>query len=382
MKNIKKTIKLVSATSLLFMTANILHAEDRNPLVGTWWNSYCSTMKLGVDNLGNITGKYASITGSAGETGVLGKVAYDGVLPRPWVNPEDQGQGRLGLPFSLNIVWSNVEAAPPKPGQTSERLGDENWVSMFPGQYFPKMTNVKIGDGGETETIEEHLEILNGLLATDNSGLNNEKHGSVMAGDFWPQTLIFKKTKPEKCPSVPNLYPVNYPADTKTKLNNLHFLSTDGNQIRLNLNIEDRNPIAGNRHIKGTLEVPADAANGLPQMTVDLEGLYSWREQLDSCDKEAEKGFPKTECNYGISLTGKLQPEDSNYGEWINITGSISRDGKKASIWSAWVKGTSWRGRYNQTTLDRTDFIATGTDNTKASRKMKSNTRKLNLSKF
>tara|TARA_B100000768_G_scaffold136830_1_gene127791 strand:- start:30 stop:1175 length:1146 start_codon:yes stop_codon:yes gene_type:complete len=381
MKNIKKTIKLVSATSLLFMTANILHAGDRNPLVGSWWNSYCSTMKLGVDNKGNITGKYASITGSAGETGVLGNVEFGtGILPRPWVNPEDHGQGKMGLPFSLNIVWSNVEAAAPP----EVRYGDENWVSMFAGQYFPKMEKVAIGDNGETETIEEHLEILNGLLATDNSGLNNEKNGSVMAGDFWPQTLNFYRTKPEKCPSVPNLYPVKIDPDLDSGLHDNHvFTSADGEKIRLELHIDNYTPISGNRLIEGKLIVQTNAPNGLPAMEIDLKGLYSWRPQLDSCDTEAEKGFPKTECNYGISLTGEINDFfASKYGKWINITGSISRDLKTASIWSGWVKETSWRGRYNQTTLDRTDFINTGTNNTKAPRKMKSNTRKLNLSKY
>lgn len=303
-----KHLKCILLSVLSFIMGTYAYA-DASPVSGTWYNSYCSQIKLNVNYDGLIQGVYTSHTGSTGTSFVFG-----------WINPkttiESENDVLKGIPFSMGINWRLINV------DVSKADGSWHWTSTFSGQYHPAQM-VQVANQ-KPYKIPETLEILNGLIATATTPFNPD-NGFVT----WPQTLRFHRVAPEYCEPVSPGYPLPYTVTAEDKISGVWEMV--GGNIILDLKADmQRGIINGNAQIGaqkykviGLFDTIAPPASGY---TVDLQSLTLSLISADSIVK---------------TLSG---------GVYYNSDQNMP-------MWYSNLIPTTWTNRFTQETIDKVVLI-------------------------
>lgn len=271
------------------------------PLVGTWYNSYCSQVSLDVEkDSGKISGTYTSHTGSVGSSSVVG-----------WLGASKKAiKLNQGTPFSMGIQWRAI----------NEKVDKENatwhWVSTFSGQYFPAQV---IQEKGQSDyTIDETIELLNGLVATANMPGYTD-HAPVM----WPQTLTFTRNPPSYCQPIVTPTEVHYAGTSKDYVTGA-WEQMDGSTMLLRANMQT-GKVSGEYF---------DSNKTLFTVTGLVDML----------------AIDTSVAAQGVTLTMRAPSS----GKLISMAGGVNLNDKKImELWQADLTSTTWTGRFSESTLDK-----------------------------
>ncbi len=310
-----KILKILKNVSLLIvsglMLAPVTYAGENDvPIAGTWYNSYCSQVKLSVQDSGLITGVYTSHTGSTGSSNVLGYVNLDAGV-------DNTGDATMGIPFALGVNWRLINV------DVEKADGSWHWTSTFSGQYHPAQTIAVPGQ--KSYEIPETLEILNGLIATATTPFNETS--PVM----WPQTLRFHRDAPEYCESVSPPSPVPYtPTAADYISGNWYELSGPGHMI-----------------------LSADLESGQVSGTAVLNGIeYAVSGLFDTIAPPSSTAYMVTHQSVTLALARK-----DEFGIKMLSGGADIRIGELLFAWSSDQVSTTWVDRFTQEPLDKIYFF-------------------------
>lgn len=275
---------------------------------GTWYNSYCSQVTLNTDPSGKITGIYTSHTGSTGSSNVIG-----------WMGrtSESDDNSIYGTPVALGIQWRLINQP------QSEADGSWNWVSTFSGQYHPAQT-VRV-EGQKPYSIDETLEILNGLVVTATAPPLVESQDIPV---MWPQTLEFHHTQPSYCESVTPPEPVEYTPTATDRISG-KWKTLSG---------------------KETLELSANMQTGSIQGSYTSGGkTYSVIGLADTLESANDSDH----IQQGVTIV--MKSED---GDVISMAGGVYLDlPKTMDLWSDRLDFTTWTYRFMNSNLNQTKWI-------------------------
>ena len=306
---VKKSACAWTTVFLSFQLLGAGMAYADSPLIGTWYNSFCSRVDLTVDQNGVIDGKYTSHTGSTGTSLVTGQV-NPALQPQPGVptNPN-------GIPFSMGIQWRLINV----PASSAD--GSWHWVSTFSGQYHQKQT-VSAG-GQQSYVLEETLVLLNGLIAT--ATLPPLADSAPL---MWPQTLEFHRTAPNYCEPVTPGKAVPYTATAKDNLSGT-WRSGDGGVLELVAVLE--------------IGVVAGKFTDKDGNQYEVGGLF------DTIAPGSSQGV----AAQGVTLS----LYDSSKNLLKAAAGGIDySDLSQMWLWTSDLQSTTWTDRFTQETLDKTAF--------------------------
>lgn len=310
-KTIKSKTLLVGT---LFAASLVVKADS--PLIGTWYNSYCSQVVLSVDaSTGVITGEYTSHTGSTGTSNVVGYIDPGASASSGQTNPN-------GIPFSIGIQWRLINS------DISNADGSWHWVSSFAGQYHPAQT--VSADNQDDYSIDETLELLNGLLATATvSGFADD------APVLWPQTLHFNRTAPSYCQDVTPAQPVTYSTNADDNISG-QWRNQAGDILSLTASLSDGS-------VTGTL-IPFHGSE-----KYKVVGLF---DVLDPSQTSASNVVWQ-----GVALA----LYDSSDKKLKVMAGGVDYDNFGAMyLYSGDLQSTTWTDRFIQETLDKDTWTKSG----------------------